>query len=124
MIYFERSNFLATCAGHDTEPILARQDIDGVPTLVPIGTRHIQQEIDSNAPPAIMDILNRAMRGDPTALQLNANRAQYGDVSEINDLGQIYKASQNMEKFSKIVTYTINAEKDHDKELKNDGEST
>lgn len=80
----------STKAGNRMEKQFMRvNDENGNWHLEECGEYDIQEAINSACPQSTSELLNRYLRGDVKAL--DGKEGEYGDVSEIGDLGECYR---------------------------------
>lgn len=90
-------------------------DPDGSVYLKEIGKVNIQDEIDSNRPVKVSELVNRYFRGDLSALG-DDSRCFYGDVSNIGSLETVVDLAQTVQ-FVPVSTVV------DESEVKSDAES-
>lgn len=87
---------------------------DGSVYLKEIGKVNIQDEIDSNRPVKVSELVNRYFRGDFSALG-DDSRCFYGDVSNIGSLESVVDLAQTVQ-FVPVSTDVVESEDKSDAE--------
>lgn len=111
MKFFSKFNpppAVSTCAGNRYRTRYKRVTRDdGSWYLVKVDEVDIQKLINSAAPPCIVDILNRARRGDDTLLNARTGEV-YEDVSRVpTDFGSVLDLSIRNSEYIKIFKDAI-----------------
>ena len=122
--HFSKRPSLFTCAGNRKKSQYIRvDDEDGRVYLKKIGEIDIQDQINSQRPAKVADIINRFMRGDTSALGIPGGF--YGDVSGVGDLSDVV---DSVEVLSRVAQSASDAQSVADvntenSEVKSDAES-
>lgn len=98
-----------THPGEDRQPVYRREDIDGEPKLVVDHYISQQEMIESDRPLDIVEIVKRAMRGDPSVLG-DGSRALYADVSHLGDINDLYDSAMAFKVASQQIQSTEQVE--------------